>query len=664
MSAQLPDAQQSKRNALLDADHTTERKQDQIVEHAAPGLILVQVPVQDSASPAAEAPVTVSRLPSSGLLDIPAAHSVRPDLVSSPPPPSTIAFASRASLIPDSSRVSFLDASAVRFSQDDSESHRITGATLYLPRAFEEGASDSTTFEIDDDESSSSDPIHSAGPLRAAHLATRPSQLMVFKHEPRQPHITQNEGSVCREIDRVAQLFAAWGDEHKNLLLRRLFPLMNVPQTHLLSCQLQQVGLHHGCPPNCQDLVHWLPRELVLKIFGYLDFQSLARASGVSRHWQSLAATPSLWKALALGHPFRMSDKGELQQLDECSRIENDVKIVDWKWVVSERTRLQRNWTRGRCSVRTFAGHAEGVSCIQFDATKIASGSTDATIKVWSLKTNAPWSVMTLRGHSGAVRCLSMNGNQVVSGSHDATIKIWDLTFAASWSKGSCRSTITGHSDSVRCLQVDETKIVSGSYDCSLRVWDIKTGQCLAVMRGHRAAVLSLYFDEDRVVSAGMDMEIRVWDFEGACRMTLSGHQSGISSVQFDARFNVIFSGAFDGELRFWDLNTGELLETIDWIHSEGHRQAIRFVPFGSLSLCIEQKYSLRLISRNLQTNAHRIITASDDKTMKVWDIQTRRRLLTIKCHDDGVTCLSFNDRYIVSGSFDETVRLLDFGAC
>eukprot|EP00042_Codosiga_hollandica_P017336 m.47259 g.47259 ORF g.47259 m.47259 type:complete len:257 (+) comp47531_c0_seq1:1279-2049(+) len=184
---------------------------------------------------------------------------------------------------------------------------------------------------------------------------------------------------------------------------------------------------------------------------------------------------------------------------------------------------------------------------------------------------------------------------------------------------------------------------LSHRVSCFLRfIFWLASGQCLAVMRGHRAAVLSLYFDEDRVVSAGMDMEIRVWDFEGACRMTLSGHQSGISSVQFDARFNVIFSGAFDGELRFWDLNTGELLETIDWIHSEGHRQAIR----------------------NLQTNAHRIITASDDKTMKVWDIQTRRRLLTIKCHDDGVTCLSFNDRYIVSGSFDETVRLLDFGAC
>ncbi len=40
------------------------------------------------------------------------------------------------------------------------------------------------------------------------------------------------------------------------------------------------------------------------------------------------------------------------------------------------------------------------------------------------------------------------------------------------------------------------------------------------------------------------------------------------------------------------------------------------------------------------------------------------RRLLTLKFHTDGVTCLQFNDRYIVSGSFDESIRVLDFGAC
>ena len=34
------------------------------------------------------------------------------------------------------------------------------------------------------------------------------------------------------------------------------------------------------------------------------------------------------------------------------------------------------------------------------------------------------------------------------------------------------------------------------------------------------------------------------------------------------------------------------------------------------------------------------------------------------RSHSDGVTCLQFNDFYIVSGSYDKTVKLWDFTVC
>lgn len=61
---------------------------------------------------------------------------------------------------------------------------------------------------------------------------------------------------------------------------------------------------------------------------------------------------------------------------------------------------------------------------MQFDDTRIVSGSSDKTIKVWNMRTNSPWSVMTLVGHSGTVRCLHLSGNRLVSGSSDFTIKV------------------------------------------------------------------------------------------------------------------------------------------------------------------------------------------------------------------------------------------------
>lgn len=60
-------------------------------------------------------------------------------------------------------------------------------------------------------------------------------------------------------------------------------------------------------------------------------------------------------------------------------------------------------------------GHLDAVYCIQFDSTKIISGSRDRTIKIWDLATNA--CTHTLEGHSGSVLCLQFNEKYIVSGS-------------------------------------------------------------------------------------------------------------------------------------------------------------------------------------------------------------------------------------------------------
>jgi F-box and WD-40 domain protein MET30 len=46
--------------------------------------------------------------------------------------------------------------------------------------------------------------------------------------------------------------------------------------------------------------------------------------------------------------------------------------------------------------ISTLEGHTEGVICLNFDTTLIASGSVDATVKVWNFRTRE---CFTLRGH-------------------------------------------------------------------------------------------------------------------------------------------------------------------------------------------------------------------------------------------------------------------------
>ena len=76
---------------------------------------------------------------------------------------------------------------------------------------------------------------------------------------------------------------------------------------------------------------------------------------------------------------------------------------------------------------------------------------------------------MTLTGHSGEVRCLHLEGNRVASGSTDTTIKVWDLdvgprcgtSIQPEWSSIGCKVTMVGHSDTVRCVQGNVKTIIS-----------------------------------------------------------------------------------------------------------------------------------------------------------------------------------------------------------
>ncbi|UYV76440.1 hypothetical protein LAZ67_14000405, partial [Cordylochernes scorpioides] len=48
---------------------------------------------------------------------------------------------------------------------------------------------------------------------------------------------------------------------------------------------------------------------------------------------------------------------------------------------------------------------------------------------------------------------------------------------------------------------------------------------------------------------------------------------------------------------------------------------------------------------------------------LQVWSVESGQRLVTLRNHTDGVTCLQFNDAMVVSGSYDQTVKLWDFSS-
>ncbi|KJE91050.1 F-box domain-containing protein [Capsaspora owczarzaki ATCC 30864] len=458
------------------------------------------------------------------------------------------------------------------------------------------------------------------------HL-TKSSSLQSIKshHSARGDAVT---GQIVRKrVQKISEWFEDFNDIQRNTLLRMLIEQSGPSQVHFLSVQMEP-RMHKHCPHNCQDILAWLPVDISMRILSYLD---------VSRAWEHLASDSSLWMEHCRKSEGWVSAEERERQLQHYSHPSPELGgeiVVAWKLIFAERYRLRRNWLNGRYTVRTFEGHSQGISCLQFDHVRIVSGSTDRTIRVWNIRTNTK-AAMTLHGHLGTVRCLHLDGTTLFSGSSDRTIKVWDL------STGTCKVTMFGHTDTVRCLRVLGDRVVSGSYDTTLKLWDWRSGSCKLTLRGHSAAVLCVHLDHTKIVSGSMDKTIKVWDAKtGQCLRTLTGHDDAVTCLQFDE--SKIVSGSLDSSLRFWDITTGLCMGTLDWVRNEGHTGVVRHLQFDSW----------------------RMVSAADDKTLKVWNLLAGQRMLTLRHHTDGVTCLQFNDSRIVSGSYDTTVKLYDFSVC
>ena len=54
---------------------------------------------------------------------------------------------------------------------------------------------------------------------------------------------------------------------------------------------------------------------------------------------------------------------------------------MKWKAVFAERFKVKKNWLTGKSFIKTFYGHEEALSCVQFDDTRIVAGSAAGTIK-------------------------------------------------------------------------------------------------------------------------------------------------------------------------------------------------------------------------------------------------------------------------------------------
>lgn len=205
----------------------------------------------------------------------------------------------------------------------------------------------------------------------------------------------------------------------------------------------------------------------------------------------------------------------------------------------------------------------------------------------------------------------------------------------------------SGHTNRVRAVTFspDGLFIASGGADGRIVIWNVANLAQQSRWNAHADGVNTLAFslDGQGLLSGGEDRQIVLWNpFTGELIRNYSGHGGAVNSLAFNNDGTLFASGADDDRIGVWSVTDG-LIRFLG-----GHGGDVLSVAFSP-------------------TAASRLLSASTDDTIRLWDVlNTNVTPRIFAQHNDDVNGVAFfpDGRQFISVSSDTSIMIwnLDTG--
>ncbi len=229
--------------------------------------------------------------------------------------------------------------------------------------------------------------------------------------------------------------------------------------------------------------------------------------------------------------------------------------------------------------------------------------------------------------HKGRINCLiRLSSGKVASGGQDNTIKIWDID------KKQLITTLTGHTSIIwEIRELEGNKIISGADDNKSKIWDLNTNKC-----------------------------------EDFCKC--SRHISGIAVLKNNKIIIASGQNIFLYDLKtkqqesFLDVKAWALKELSNGDVAVGLGNGLLYIVSVTDELLIKTKFPRghnTTINCIIELENNKIVTASDENDLILWDPNEPESMYFLKGHTDIVTslCLISGTKF-ASCSRDKTLKI------
>lgn len=331
-----------------------------------------------------------------------------------------------------------------------------------------------------------------------------------------------------------------------------------------------------------------------------------------------------------------------------------------------------RNWEWGRLmhlcsqSIGTFDNKAPvDAIALSPDGTQFVTGGWNGSATIWDLESGRQIKQLKHDGLYIYSVDWSADGKWIATGSNDSVngyVQVWNAETGKRVSQkfGNNKDEATSHTDAVLSVHFskaskDGQKLLTTSYDNTARLWNVATGKQDRRFLGHNWWVWDAQFspNEKKIVTASQDGTAIVWDaVTGEPGPPFTGHDGPVYSAAFSSTGDAVVTGGYDKRVLIWrqsdvrpydftklTSNSGSVVPPPKFKSLDGHDGPVRTVAFSK--------------------DGSRIISGSQDNTIRLWDAEGGQLLKSFRGHDGAVRTVAFaeSDRVILSGSHDNSIR-------